>query len=112
MLKRVQTRIVRFRVCAHRHLFHCILHQFRFPDEKASHPGPPALGGVLSSYYRILHSCFSQQRSAMRLSMLLWTQDTCNPLPNFESTWVPIGSGIKFDPLVPDSPVMKAPEPM
>ena len=48
----------------------------------------------------------------MMLSMLLWTQDTCNPMPNFQSTWVPIGSGIKFDPLVPDSPVMKMPEPM
>ncbi len=33
-------------------------------------------------------------------------------MPNFESTWNPIGSGIKFDPLVPDAPVLKAPEPM
>jgi len=47
-----------------------------------------------------------------RLSQLLWTQETCNPMPNFESTWNPIGSGIKFDPLVPDAPVLKAPEPM
>ena len=33
-------------------------------------------------------------------------------MPNFESTWNPIGSGIKFDPMVPDAPVLKAPEPM
>ena len=46
------------------------------------------------------------------LQMLLWTQETCNPMPNFETTWNPIGSGIKFDPLVPDAPVLKAPEPM
>jgi hypothetical protein len=48
----------------------------------------------------------------MRLTKLLWTQDTCNPMPNFESTWNPVGSGMKYDPLVPDMPVMKAYEPM
>jgi len=48
----------------------------------------------------------------MILTKLLWTQDTCNAMPNFEVTWNPIGSGMKYDPLVPGTPVMKAPEPM
>ena len=48
----------------------------------------------------------------MRLTKLLWTQETCNPLPNFEVSWNPIGSGMKYDPLQPDAPVMKGLEPM
>jgi hypothetical protein len=46
------------------------------------------------------------------LTRLLWTQDTCNPMPFFEASWNPIGTGIKYDPMVPDAPVMKQPEPM
>jgi hypothetical protein len=46
------------------------------------------------------------------LTRLIWTQDTCNSMPNFELTWNPIGSGMVYDPLNPGAPVMKGPEPM
>ena len=46
------------------------------------------------------------------LAKLLWTQETCNPMPSFEVSWNPVGPGLKYDPTVPDAPVLKEAEPM
>ena len=46
------------------------------------------------------------------LAKLLWTQETCNPMPSFEVSWNPVGPGLKYDPTVPDALVLKEAEPM
>ncbi len=67
----------------------------------------PDFGSWFATVKLVHRSEIYFQKAPDMLTRLLWTQDTCNPMPFFESSWNPIGTYIKYDPMVPDAPISR-----